>query len=197
MANIDTSGLPGREVLRKLISYDPETRTAARGSCNAKYAGKQTFRHNEALIDALLALSESDDWAEAQREWRFAAAWYEEEWDNCLCGTEIKERCEIQNVRNHNQAIVGNVCINRFLSGVADVPADIDNLFAGIRRIVSSLDAAPNHAVIRYARERGWINNWEGSFLLSTAAKRKLSMKQAAKRRDINERLVRRFSREG
>src|SRR3546814_3326871 len=65
------------------------------------------------------------------------------------------------------------VCVKRFLG----VPTD--TLLAVLRRIETDSSRSLNTETVEYARDKGWINDWESSFLLDTKRKRKLSLRRS------------------
>ena len=57
---------------------------------------------------------EKIDWNRASAEWSSGTRWTEEDWERCVCGEHIKERCEIIHRITHESLIIGNRCINQF-----------------------------------------------------------------------------------
>jgi hypothetical protein len=138
----------------------------------------------EALKAHILSLSQAEAFETACREWRLAGIYVTEEWDNCPCGQDIKEHCEILNKVTGSHTFVGNVCINRFINlGTA-------TLFAGLRRLRDDPSANANEALIAYAQARGFLYANEFDFLARTARKRNLSEKQLAWKEKISRRIV-------
>ena len=137
------------------------------------------------LFDAIVARSVADNWEEAKREWDLVEIYREDEPLTCLCGhTPIIEICILRNRLNASSAIVGNVCVNRFLG------IESEQIFAGLRRIQNEPAKGLNAPATLYAFEKGWISNWEKDFSLDTNKKRKLSDRQEEKRREINRRVL-------
>jgi hypothetical protein len=139
------------------------------------------------LIDAIVALGEAVDWQEARKEWELAEVFFAErdQPGTCLCGhAPIIEHCVLLNRKNGNRAVVGNVCVKRFMG----LPSG--KLFEAFARIMAKRDAALNAATVEYAHGKGWINNWERGFCLDTCRKRKLTERQRAKREEINARVL-------
>ncbi len=137
--------------------------------------------NREQLAAGILALSVADTWAEAVREWYLEAVYRQDEPDTCLCGhSPIMELCVLRNRKNGEETIVGNVCVKKFMG----IPSDL--VFQAVRRVSKDISKALNAEAIQHARSKGWINNWERSFLLDTMHKRKLSDKQMDKREQIN-----------
>jgi hypothetical protein len=141
------------------------------------------------LFKEIIDRSVADNWEEAKREWELEEIYHEDEPLTCLCGhTPIIEICVLRNRRNGNDAIVGNVCVNKFLGIESDL------IFQGLRRIQEDISKGLNAAATLYAFEKKWINGWEKDFSLDTNKKRKLSDKQQAKREQINRRILMRTS---
>ncbi len=147
--------------------------------------------HNHATLSAeIIALSVANDWTAAKREWQLESVFFEDDPSTCLCSHfPILEVCLLRNVRNGNVAEVGNVCVNKFLG----IPSKI--IFDGLKRVANDREKALNAAAADYVHRKGWINDWEKSFLTDTARKRSLTLKQAAKREQINRRILTRVKR--
>jgi hypothetical protein len=137
------------------------------------------------LIEKIVQLSQSKDWHEARFEWHLETIEDSEDPEECLCGQfPINELCWLRNTKNGNQALVGNVCVHKFMG------IDSHKLFDCLRKIQKDDTKALNADLIEYANGKGWINNWEHQFLLTTVSKRSLTDKQVAKRRQINRMIV-------
>lgn len=137
------------------------------------------------LIEGIIALSVAKTWDEAKLEWDLKHVYREDEPLICLCGhTPIIEICVLQNRQNGKSAIVGNVCVNKFLGLESDL------IFAGLRRVAKDTSKALNAAATNYAHEQGWITDWEKEFSSDTNRKRRLTAKQALKRAEINRRIL-------
>lgn len=79
------------------------------------------------LTNKLLALSNSDDYEEAKKEWRITGeVWKESSSErtrnhvsghpnSCLCGHDIVYHFEIENTENGTKEIVGSTCINNWM----------------------------------------------------------------------------------
>ena len=79
------------------------------------------------LTNKLLALSNSDDYEEAKKEWRITGeVWKESPSErtrnhvsghpnSCLCGHDIVYHFEIENTENGTKEIVGSTCINNWM----------------------------------------------------------------------------------
>lgn len=133
------------------------------------------------LAEAIISLSVAETWDLAKQEWALATVWVTDEPGVCLCGHRpIFEHCQLVNLSNGNLAVVGNVCVTRFLG----LPSD--KLFAALNRIADDPRRALNADAIAFAHDRGWLNDWERDFYLDTWRKRKLSPRQLAKREQIN-----------
>lgn len=141
--------------------------------------------HNfERLKAHILPLSNSSEWNDAKNEWRLVGIEMQEDWDNCPCGQEIKELCNIENLLNGNKTYVGNVCVNRFIG------IDTGNVFTGLRRIIEDETANANEDLIIHAYQFGYIFEKEYNFLMQTRRKRILSIKQLEWKKKINRRIV-------
>lgn len=138
------------------------------------------------LTQEIISRSRADTWDEAQLEWALVEVYREDDPMACLCSHfPINEICVLANKLNGNEAIVGNVCVKKFLG----LPSD--KIFAAIGRIAKDETRALNAEAIVHAHERGWINDWERKFYLDTWRKRSLSSKQEAKRLQINRLVLR------
>lgn len=141
--------------------------------------------HNFEVLQAhILPLSRGTTFEAARQEWVLAHVEVSEEWDSCPCGQDIKEHCYIQNTVTGNQTYVGNVCVNRFLG------IDTGNLFDGLKRLKVNPKANPNHAVIDYAEERGYIYPAESKFLRENVLTRKYTVRQMDWKLKITRRIL-------
>ena len=138
------------------------------------------------LAEEIVALSDADVWDRAKLEWELEDIYHEEEPDTCLCGQfPINELCYLRNTKNGNRALVGNVCVKKFLG----LPSD--KIFDAINRTIKDINKALNAEAIDHAFKKRWISQWERDFYFDTWRKRLLSYKQAVKRIEINERVLR------
>lgn len=117
-------------------------------------------RDNEVkLRGAIISLSVSKVWETARCEWKLEEIQITEEPETCLCGhTPINELCFLRNKLNHMKAMVGNVCVHKFMG----IPSHL--IFEGIKRIMVDINAALNSEATVYAYERGWLTEWEYTF---------------------------------
>ncbi len=139
------------------------------------------------LVSRIIALSAADSWEEARQEWSLAGVFFADNHSpgTCLCGHQpIIEHCVLHNRENGNVAVVGNVCVTRFMG----LPTE--GIFAGLRRISRDVRKALNPAAIEFAYAVGWIDWWQRRFYLDTIRRRQLSEKQLAKRIEINGRIL-------
>ncbi len=137
------------------------------------------------LAAKIIDLSDSKTWDEAKLEWSLIDVFQEDEPDTCLCGHfPILENCVLRNQRNGNQAIVGNVCVKKFLG----LPSD--KIFQGINRIAKDNKRSLNAETVDHGHRKGWINDWERKFYFSTMKKRNLSGRQREKRIEINDKVL-------
>lgn len=129
----------------------------------------------------IIALSDADDWDRARLEWRIEDIYIQQEPETCLCGHfPINELCVLRNRKNGNSAVVGNVCVKKFMK------LSSDKMFAAIKRVTADATKAFNAELIEHAFTKGWISQWEKDFYLDTWRKRRLSDPQMAKRRQVN-----------
>lgn len=140
---------------------------------------------NYQLAAGIIEASAASTWDQARLEWALETIYRAEEPESCLCGHyPIIEICVLRNRVNGNEVVVGNVCVNKFIG----LPSDA--IFRGVKRVTKDRDKAPTPEAIDYAFKKGWINQWERDFSFATLRKRNLSVKQAAKRRQINDRIA-------
>jgi len=133
------------------------------------------------LTTEIIARSVASTWEEAKLEWTLKEVYKEREPLTCLCGHfPINEICVLHNAQNGEEALVGNVCVKKFLG----LPSD--KIFAAIRRITEDETNALNAEAIDHAHRSHWINDWERTFCFDTCRKRRLSEKQMSKRIQIN-----------
>ena len=141
------------------------------------------------LATEITKLSDADQWDEAKLEWQLKEIYREDEPLTCLCGHfPIIEICVLSNSKNGNEALVGNICVKKFLG----LPSN--KIFTAIKRITDDESAALNPEAIIHVYERGWIDEWKKKFYLDTWRKRNLSNKQLAKRIGINQMVLRRIT---
>lgn len=137
------------------------------------------------LAAEIIQRSAADRWDEARLEWGLETVYFADEPDVCLCGHfPIIELCVLRNRRNGQAAIVGNHCVKKFMG----LPSD--KIFAALRRIQRSPEAALNPEAIEYSHGRGWINNWERGFYFNTWRKRNLTGPQMQTRVEINNKVL-------
>lgn len=148
------------------------------------------------LMQGIIGLSNATSWEDAKNEWVLSLVYEEEEGATCLCGHHpIKEICVVRNKLNGKEAIVGNVCVKKFLG----LPSD--RIFSAIQRISKDNSKSLNIEAIKYMYERGWLNEWEYKFYCDNKNRRKLTESQIAKKIEINQKLLQKsknqFSRRG
>lgn len=143
------------------------------------------------LAAEIIALSNADSWELAKIEWVLDSIYFSEEPEACLCGHfPIIELCELKNTKNGNSATVGNCCVKKFLG----LPSD--KIFQAVKRIRVDSDKNLNGETIELAYSKGWINEWEYKFYGDVFAKRNFSDKQLAKKKQINEKILKRMSKQ-
>lgn len=134
----------------------------------------------------IIALSVSETWEDAKREWALSDVSFAEEPETCLCGHyPIKEICTIENQKNGNATDVGNCCVKKFLG----LPSE--SIFRGLRRIAADPSSSAGEAVVNHAKNMGILTPWEVSFYANTLRKRNLSFKQTVVRERVNLKILR------
>lgn len=137
------------------------------------------------LTREILARSTATAWDLAKLEWTLHEVFESEEPETCLCGHyPIIENCVLRNRTNGAFATVGNCCVKRFIG----LPSDL--IFQAVKRVRLDLEKSLNAEAVGHAHQRGWINDWERDFYIRIMRKRKLSAKQIAKKRQINEKVL-------
>ena len=116
--------------------------------------------------------SNSKTYWEAVKEWTPSGVGYCS--NNCICGHYIMENCFIRNYLNGNELVVGNVCINQFMSNIATET----NHMVNVLRLSEEKRNNLTEEDIRYFHSKGTINEWEYSFISDTLRKRKLTPAQ-------------------
>lgn len=143
------------------------------------------------LCERIVALSEAEAWEDARLEWRLEFVYFADRADpgTCLCGHHpIIECCVMRNVENRRSTTVGNCCVKRFM----DLSSEY--VFQGMRKIKSDPTSSMNVEAADFAFLRGWISGWEHGFYLDVWRKRRLSVKQAAVKERINEKVLARMA---
>ena len=171
-----------------MFTPNPNRRKRSRTPC-----GPENGHAEWRLIERILARSDAADWPEAKDEWDLIAVWFDRiEPGACLCGhSPIVEHCRIANRITGQRAIVGNVCVTKFMG----IPAGA--LFRAFRRVMADPQAGLNPPAARHAHARGWITDRELRFCIDTFGRPRLSARQLAWRRDINIKVACRFAGEG
>jgi hypothetical protein len=146
------------------------------------------------LKEEIVARSEAPSWEEAKDEWDLVGVYFADpdEPGTCLCThTPIIEHCVIRNRFNGCEAVVGNVCVTRFLG------IDADAIFRSLRRIVEDPLNALSAVALGYVIGRNWLNPWEVQFYRDTYRRRKPSERVLAKRAEINRAILNHVRLEG
>lgn len=137
------------------------------------------------LTREILARSTAAVWDAAKLEWTLYEVFESNEPGACLCGHyPIIEHCVLRNKTNGVFTTVGNCCVKKFIG----LPSDL--IFQAVKRVRLDASRSLNGEAIEYAREHGWINDWEQEFYFRIMRKRNLSQKQQAKKRQINDRFL-------
>lgn len=142
----------------------------------------------------IVSRSVANTWDEARLEWTIHEIYKlepPEDPETCLCGNyPIMELCVLRNRQNGAKAIVGNVCVTKFMR------LGSKQIFDALRRVASDEEKALNVDAIAHAHAKGWISDWDRKFYLDTWRKHKgLSPKQLAKRVQINRKVLTRIRR--
>lgn len=137
------------------------------------------------LTREILARSTATVWDAAKLEWTLQEVFESDEPGTCLCGHyPIIEHCVLRNKTNDVFTTVGNCCVKKFMG----LPSDL--IFQAAKRVRLDASRSLNGEAIEHSRDNGWINDWEQEFYFRIMRKRSLSDKQAAKKRQINERFL-------
>lgn len=137
------------------------------------------------LTREILARSTAKVWDAAKLEWTLYEVFESDEPGTCLCRHyPIIEHCVLRNKTNGVLTTVGNCCVKKFIG----LPSGL--IFQAAKRVRLDTSRSLNGEAIEYAREHGWINDWEQECYFRVMRKRRLSEKQQAKKRQINERFL-------
>jgi hypothetical protein len=143
------------------------------------------------LQDEIIELSVSNDFAQAKNEWEFSS--YSEassdEDNNCLCGQDIKRLFYLRNHKNDSMALVGCVCITKFVDENLGMYCD------QIGKVVDKVKTdkyyrSKDITVLQHCRNNNIINDWEFNFMKSIKSKRNLTMKQLNCVDKINKKMI-------
>lgn len=142
------------------------------------------------LTSEIISRSQARTWDKAKLEWSLLDVYEVDKPETCLCGHfPIIELCVLYNKSNGNQATVGNCCVKKFIG----LPSD--KIFQAVKRIRKDVAKSLNADAIQHAFDRKWINEWEMEFYFDVMRKRKLTTKQATKKQEINELVLKRMKR--
>lgn len=137
------------------------------------------------LTEEILKRSQAQIWDIAKLEWSLYQIYEAEEPETCLCGHfPIIEICTLHNKLNGQLATVGNCCVKKFIG----LPSDL--IFQAVKRVRKDNQKSLNAEAIKYAHEKGWINDWEYNFSIDTMRKRVLTGKQLQTRMKVNEKML-------
>ena len=136
------------------------------------------------LSSAIISRSVATTWDSAKMEWELERIYMDSE-KTCLCSHyPISEICVLKNRKNGVRAVVGNCCVQKFMS------ISSDKLFSAIKRVKKDRNRSVNAEVAELAHKKGYITDWELSFYLDTWRKKKMTEKQMIYRRGINEKIL-------
>ncbi|MGN7509084.1 hypothetical protein [Aeromonas salmonicida] len=134
------------------------------------------------LTKAIIELSVANQWDSAKQEWSLDQVFEVDEPMTCLCGHfPIIEICSIKNKINGISADVGNCCVKKFM----ELPSN--KIFQAVKRVRKDSTKSLNEVAIEHGYSKHWITEWEKDFYLDIMNKRKLTEKQLAKKKEINE----------
>jgi hypothetical protein len=138
------------------------------------------------LLGGVIELSNSKRWVLAKLEWGFDYAYYSLSDQRCLCGHyPIRQIGVIRNLSHYNIAEMGNCCVNKFLG-----TSEANKIFSSISRLNKNLSRSMSEEALRYLRHKDQVSSYEFGFYRDTLRKRKLTDKQGALRRRINQKLL-------
>jgi len=141
------------------------------------------------LAKTLVENSIASNFKEAIEEWDLKHIQKADNWNNCLCGKDIKELCFIHNKKTDVEFIIGNECIKKICPG-HPLLGKTNTIFDCLDRIRKDLTKAPNKALLLYAKNNNVLNDWEYKFTEDTRTKKKLTDKQINCRVKINKKLL-------
>jgi hypothetical protein len=140
------------------------------------------------LTTELLKQSQSQVWDEAKLEWDLVEVERVEDPEGCLCGHfPILEVCMIKNKKTGQDARVGNCCVKKFNDRS-------DKIFRSVARVRRDSDKSVNAETLKFALDKGWIIEKDHAFYIDILRKRNLSEKQLAWKKSINQKIMRRIS---
>ena len=153
---------------------------------------EDTESHNGQVLKAnLLVLSSSKDWPSAKQEWKLHDIYILEENDEkekCSCGHyPIKEVCILKNEINNNTAVVGNVCVKRFMDNIKYVD------LSSILKVKKSNTKSVSENILELSYKKGYIIKKDYNFYKDIYRKRKLSEKQISWKQDVNDKIIKQF----
>lgn len=137
------------------------------------------------LTEGICNLSQTKTWVDAKYEWDLDSIYHESNPETCLCSHyPIYEICVLRNRKNGNLAIVGNVCVNKFIG------LSTDKMFRSVKKVKKNNVESFDKSVIDFAFEKSWISEWEKKFYLNVIFNKYLSENQAIKKLQINQKVL-------
>lgn len=143
--------------------------------------------HNELKFKAaILELSTSPEWDEAKAEWKLHFVYNDPDDRSCECEhAPIHQICVIKNRKNGNKAVVGNVCVRRFLRLLSN------RIFSVVRRLRDDINRSLNPVALDLFKDRDIISHQEEQEYLSYWRRRKnMSDDERAQKLAINQRVL-------
>lgn len=117
--------------------------------------------------ETLVGLSESDNYNQALKEWKFI--YTTEKDNNCICGHPIVKNCVFENKINNAVVVIGSTCVKKFLN------LDYSQHF-NIKLLLKKYSLK----LLKYCLEEKIINKFEYDFLDNLPKFNKYSDKQRA-----------------
>lgn len=152
----------------------------------------EMIKHNQNILTTeILKMSQSQNWNEAIKEWKLESISYSDHPTSCLCGHKpIKNLCYLRNNVNNNTALVGSICVNKFMG------QNTEKIFTSLANMKDDYSNGISIELADYARMKDYINDWEHSFIVDTRLKRSLSGRQEYHRMRINKHITECFVRD-
>jgi len=137
----------------------------------------------ETFIREIVKMSQANTWAEAKFEWEVQDIAFVKN-SSCLCGKyPIREVINMHNHQTNNLTQIGNCCVKKFFDD-----SEWSKVFSAIKR------GKVNEKLIMHAYQKKVINDWERDFMLDVWRKQIMSGKQREKYKNINQKIIERFS---
>lgn len=136
------------------------------------------------LKNHIISLSESVDFEDAVKEWRWVGVTYDPNWNKCPCSQSIKEICHIENTKNGNKTHLGNNCIKKFLG------IKTGGIFNLLKKFTENTEMIIPMKLINYADQLGYLYPREIEFLHSLWKKKIDTYRLSEKQRNWRDKIV-------